>query len=218
METELMCDYSCFFFSPLFCFFLVSPHLNFSSSLVSCILLSSAFLLLYAFIFCFFLFCLIFAFGSFILYVLHSFASLSLCLPLSAVLSYPSAKSSSSFLCPPLSLSLRSQWVWLRGECGVPPPSLAIKAMPTPRLHMSSHLSKRGGVLLIRSVSHNTNTPRQMSICLCICLSAHLLFCLPHWQKMSVRPSLCLESLFENIPSGWVNYICFKYKVGHFIC
>ena len=76
---------------------------------------------------------------------------------------------SSSLLCPllppPLSLSpslslpLRLQWVWLRGECGVPRLSLAIKAMPTPRLHMSSRPSKRGGVLLIRSVSCNTNTP-----------------------------------------------------------
>lgn len=82
----------------------------------------------------------------------------------------PPANSFSLFLCPILSLrlSLRSQWVWLRGECGVPPLSLAIKAMPTPRLHMSSRPSKRGGVLLIRSVSRNANTPRQTSICRCM--------------------------------------------------
>lgn len=67
-----------------------------------------------------------------------------------------------------LSISLRSQWVWLRAECGVPPLSLAIKAMPTPRLHMSSRPSKRGGVLLIRSVSRSANTPCQASICLCM--------------------------------------------------
>lgn len=110
----------------------------------------------------------------------------------------PPANSFSLFIYPIFSssLSLRSQWVWLRGECGVPPLSLAIKAMPTPRLHMSSRPSKRGGVLLIRSVSHNANTPRQLSICRCMfwlhacCFVCLLSLC--HWQNMSIIPSLWL--------------------------
>lgn len=77
------------------------------------------------------------------------------------------------FLYPVLSSSVtpRSQWVWLRGECGAPPLSLAIKAMPTPRLHMSSRPSKRGGVLLIRSVWRSANTLHATSVH----VSAHVL-------------------------------------------
>lgn len=145
-----------FLFSPLFCFsFSSPPHLNFSPSLAPCTLLSL-----------FLAFC-ISSTLDLSLYVLHSFASLFFFLLLFSGHSYPSCH---LFPCPVLSLglSLRSQWVWLRGECGVPPLSLAIKAMPTPRLHMSSRPSKRGGVLLIRSVSRNANTPRQTSICRCM--------------------------------------------------
>ena len=127
METELMCDYSCFFFSPVFCFSL--------SSLAPCLLpsLSSIFSPLYNLAFCIFfrsVFCILFP---------PPVNSLSLSLSLSVP------------FCS-LRLSLRSQWVWLRAECGVPPLSLAIKAMPTPRQRMSSLPSKRGGDLLIRSV------------------------------------------------------------------
>lgn len=91
-----------------------------------------------------------------------------------------------AFLCL-LHPSLRSQWVWLRAEWGVPPLSRAIKAMPTPRLHMSSRPSKRGGVLLIRSVSRIANTTRQMSECGCLfwlqpCCSVCMLF-VCCWQK-----------------------------------
>lgn len=132
METELMCDYSCFFFllssASLSHPFFLPPFLYFVHSFISCF--SCVFWLL-----------------DLSLRVLHSF------------LLSPLSSPATSSLSVSVSLSLRLQWVWLRGECGVPRLSLAIKAMPTPRLHMSSRPSKRGGVLLIRSVSRNTNTP-----------------------------------------------------------
>jgi len=88
--------------------------------------------------------------------------------------------------------SLRSQWMWLRGECRAPLLRHVIKAMPTPRLHMSSHQSKRGGVLLIRSVSCNANTqackacadvwPKHLRMLwLNVCCFVRLLLC--HWKK-----------------------------------
>lgn len=84
----------------------------------------------------------IFIFLFWLFLVLHFLTSLSLSSSSSAV-----------------SVALRSQWVWLRVECGAPPLSLVIKAMPSPRLHMSSRPSKRGDVLLIRSVSCSANAP-----------------------------------------------------------
>lgn len=115
--------------------------------------------------------------------VLHSSASicpffiLPLCQlfpPLCLSLSSSSFSSSSS-----LSLPLRSQWVWLRGACGAPPLSLAIKAMPTPRLHMSSHQSKRGDVLLSRSVSRSANASTLTFVCPCFGWTSVCLFLLP---------------------------------------
>lgn len=160
METELMCDYSCFLFllfsaslfRPSSSQFLIITHSLCTPVPFSCLL----HFFHCPFIFCFFFLCIIWLLDL-SLYVLHSFASFFH--PHFSGLSYPY---------PISRLSLRLQWVWLRGECGVPPLSLAIKAMPTPRLRMSSRPSKRGGVLLIRSVSRNTNTPRQTSMCRCM--------------------------------------------------
>lgn len=165
--------------------FLISPYLHFSSPFAP-------------------------RFHSLLLLPLHNLAFGSLYIVFRSVL-HPSGSLFSSIvrsflafsrqLCRPLllsyslspSLSLRSQWVWLRAEWGVPPLSLAIKAMPTPRLHMSSCPSKRGGVLLIRSVSLSANTSCQMPICLfwlhtCFCLS--LDFLRHWWKKRSIITSL----------------------------
>lgn len=95
METELVCDNSCFFFSPLFCFsfsslpIFISQH--HSLPVYSCpLFLPSAFLPLCPLIFCFF-FC-IFGLLAPSLYVLHPFWPL---LPLLPTLSLSYSISSS---------------------------------------------------------------------------------------------------------------------------
>lgn len=216
METERMSDYSCSFLSLLFCFsFWPPPHINvflyttrpfhafipFLHSTPFSASSSSVFfgLLHYVLHFFFFFFCLSYSFFP-----------------------TPPANSFSLFIYPIFSssLSLRSQWVWLRGECGVPPLSLAIKAMPTPRLHMSSRPSKRGGVLLIRSVSHNANTPRQLSICRCMfwlhacCFVCLLSVCVtgkicPSYQVFDCSWKHTFERLqvFQQVHSGLFHWI-----------
>lgn len=178
METELMCDYSCFFFllssASLSHPFFLPPFLYFLHSFISCF--SCVFWLL-----------------DLSLRVLHSF------------LLSPLSSPATSSLSVSVSLSLRLQWVWLRGECGVPRLSLAIKAMPTPRLHMSSRPSKRGGVLLIRSVSRNTNTPPSSTPNVHLsgarfgCSPAVLaaIVCLCHWQKEKMLNITSLRLIFK---------------------
>lgn len=175
-----------FLFSPLFCFsfsslLIISPSLYIAVSFS----MPSACLPLYPFIFCLFslcinwlllsVFCIYCLYFSFWLYLLTSSRPL------------PTLPSLFSVL---FCLSLRSQWVWLRGECGVPPLSLAIKAMPTPRLHMSSRPSKRGGVLPIRSApSFRAKRP---SVCACLGCKRVRSVCpirLCLWQKMSIMSS-----------------------------
>lgn len=166
METEVMCIHVTFFFS-----------FSFSSVLI---LISHHHSLLVPFsrLLHLFLFILIWRSDPF----RSMFCILStLFSGLSCQLSLPPALS--------LHLSLRSQWVWLRAECRVPPLSLAIKAMPTPRLHMSSRPSKRGGVVLIRSVSCSSNTPRHTSIHLSLHDPADTV-CLRHSLKISILASL----------------------------
>lgn len=169
------------FFSSFLLLFLASSHFYFSSSFTPFLLLSLFLAVCISstwplhFLFLLPLYNL--PFGSFALYV---FAFCHLCFPSSSIFWHlpPPLPTLSSSLSVLFCLSLRSQWVWLRGECGVPPLSLAIKAMPTPRLHMSSRPSKRGGVLLIRSAP--TFHAKRPSVYACFgCFGCYLVcFCL----------------------------------------